>query len=137
MSDRITFPPPPDPVKMAQIAAVAKNVLSMLVGAGVLGAVWAGVSVEQITNWLTAALTLAGLVGGAYSMFRSWRRPIEQRAVLVASTVASVEQGQPVSVTVTPGNLPNEAVKISPAEIAKAPAAPPLNVAPSPAPKAA
>ena len=43
----------------------------------------------------------------------------------------------PVTVTVTPGNMPNEAVRISATELAAAPLSPPVDVKPSPAPRAA
>lgn len=105
-----------------------------------LGTVGIAVTGEMQDKLLGAAMITVGL---GWSGVQKWwaKRAARSGAVAAASASAEITAKTgiptPVTVTVTPGNLPNEAVKISPAEIAKAPARPPLNVAPSPAPKAA
>jgi hypothetical protein len=115
------LPPPPDPVKVEQWAGQIRTLVAVLSGAGLLGAAWAGVSTEQIANYLTAILTAAGLAGAAWSAFKSWRQKSMQRSVAVASAVASANAGVPVIVTVTPPGQPNTAASVSSAEIAAAP----------------
>jgi hypothetical protein len=133
MSDAFPLPPPPDPVKAEQWAGQIRLLIAILAGAGFVGAGWAAVSVEQITNILTSFLTIASLVGTAWASYRSWQQKREQRAKEVASAAASAVLGEPVTVAVTPPGQPNLVSKVSSTEIAQAPFAP-LDVAPSPAP---
>jgi hypothetical protein len=131
MSDPL--PQPPDPVKVAQWAGQIRTLIALLAGAGLIGGVWAGVSAEQIANWLTAILTIVGLAGAAWVSVTSWWAKTHDRQVLVASTVASVQAGTPVVVTVTPAGQPNTTTRVSEAERADAPTVP-LGTTPQPAP---
>jgi len=124
---------PPDPVKANQWAGQIRALIALLVGAGIVGGAWTGVTVEQITNWVTLAMWAAAAAGAAFTSYKSWRAHAEERAVTVASSIASAQHGTPVVVTVTPEGQPNIVTTISPAEQAAAPSVP--NVIPQPAPK--
>jgi hypothetical protein len=128
-----TPPPPPDPVKVAQWAGQLRTLIALLAGAGLLGGVWAGVTAEQIANWLTAILTVAGLAGAAYAALTSWWAKIQDRKMLVASAKASAQHGTAVVVTETPPGQENTARLISATEQAAAPSVP-QGVPPQPAP---
>ncbi len=128
-----TPPPPPDPVKVAQWAGQIRTLIALLAGAGLLGGVWAGVTADQIANWLTAILTVVGLAGAVYAAMTSWWAKIQDRKALVAAAKASAQHGEPVTVTVTPEGMPNVATKISATEQAAAPSVP-QGIPPQPAP---
>lgn len=121
MTDTFNLPAPPDPVKVAQWAGQLRALLAALAGAGVIGAAWAGVSAEQIANWLTLALMAGSAAAGAYASIKSWQDKRAQRALLVASAVASANTGTPVAVTITPAGMPNVATQISVSEQVRAP----------------
>lgn len=145
MSDNLPFPKSPDPLIVSQWAGLARALIAALAGAGLLGGVWASVSAEQIANILTAVLTLGGAAMGAWATYWSWRQKIAEakakRDAEVSAAKASAEatmltnRPTPVTVTVTPQGQPNEAVRITPTELAAAPSVPAF-VEPSPAPRA-
>jgi len=126
-------PSPPDPVKATQWAGQIRALIALLAGAGIVGGAWAGVTIEQITNWVTLAMWAAAGAGAVFTSYKSWKAHAAERAITVASAMASVQQGTPVVVTVTPPGEPNIVTAISPKEQADAPSAP--NVVPQPAPK--
>jgi hypothetical protein len=94
---------------------------------GTYGLTVSGSLQDQLYGFIMASLPVV------WSLISKKWADRKKRTAEVAAAIASVEQGVPVTVTVTAGNLPNETVKISPDEIAKAPVAP-INVPPSPAP---
>ncbi len=128
------LPPPPDPVKVAQIAGQIRAFLPLV------GGIAAGVGIAiptftdaQMTAWIYAAMILAGLGSYAWAAITSWQSKKADRAILVASTKASVQHGQAVVVTVTPPGMANVATAISQTEQRAAPSVP-QGVAPQPAP---
>lgn len=127
----------PDPLVAAQWAGLARTLIAALAGAGLLGAAWTAVSLEQLTNYATLLLMLVSAAGGAWSAYRSWRQKAEAAAAArrgeVSAAKASAQIGVPVTVTETPPGHENRAVLITPAEQAAAPSAP-VNVMPSPPP---
>jgi hypothetical protein len=134
MTDATFTPPPqPDPVKVAQWAGQLRTLIALLAGAGLLGGVWAGVTAEQIANWLTAILTVAGLAGAVWAWLTSRWAKIQDRKMLVASAKASAQHGTAVVVTETPPGQENTARLISATEQAAAPSVP-QGVPPQPAP---
>ncbi len=133
------FPPfpTPDPVAVAQWASLGRHALTL--GGGALAAfgislpTWlASITDPQLNIIVSAAMFFCGggmaLVGVLKGRWDKW----QARRVLVASTIASVQQGSPVALTVTPDGLPNDLTHISATEQAAAPRVP--NVAPQPAP---
>ena len=133
MSQTFTLPQPPDPVKAQQYAGQIRTLIALLAGAGVIGGAWIGVSQEQLVSLVTAAMTLASLVGAAWAAISSWRQKAAARAELAASARESASRGTPVVVTVTPAGEPNALTHISATEAARAPSVP-LGATPSPAP---
>lgn len=129
------IPPPPNPTKMAQWAGQLRLLIGILAGAGLIGGAWAGVSAEQIANWLTAIMTVGSMAGMAWASYKSWQDKKAQRAALVASAMVSAAAGAPVAVTVTPEGLPNIATQISVREQLAAPIVT-AGVTPQPAPAA-
>ncbi len=86
------------------------------------------------TDTIIGALMILGTVGWS-GLQKVWASSAS-RSIAVASAVASVEHGVPVTVTVTPEGQPNVATRVSGAEAAAAPAVP-IDVPPTPAPAAA
>lgn len=131
----------PDPVAVAQLAGLFRHALTFGGGAlsafGVSMPAWlAGMSDPEITVIVSAGMFFGGcaatVLGLLMSRWDKWRT--RQREV--AGSVASAEGGVPVTVTVTPVGVPNEAVRISATEARAAPSVP-AGVSPSPAPRAA
>jgi hypothetical protein len=129
MSDPL--PQPPDPVKVAQWSGQIRTLIAVLAGVGFGGAALKGISSEQITGWVTAAMTLWGIGAWAWVSWKSWQAKKADRKILVASTVASVKLNTPVAVTVTPEGQPNIATRISTTEQIAAPTVP-ADVPPQP-----
>ncbi len=127
-------PPMPDPTRVAQWAGQIRAIMPLI--GGVLGAFGIAIptlSDAQLSGYISAAMILIGLGMYAWSAYTSWQAKNADRKVLVASTVASVQHGTPVVVTVTPEGQPNVATKVSATEQATAPSVP-VGVAPLPAP---
>jgi hypothetical protein len=98
------------------------------------------VSGEAQDQLVGAGLVAASLILSGVQKW--WAERKKRRAEVYAAKAtaeATMKAGTPtpVTVVVTPGNLPNEAVRISATELAAAPLSPPVDVKPSPAPKAA
>ena len=93
MSQTFTLPQPPDPVKAQQYAGQIRTLIALLAGAGVIGGAWIGVSQEQLVSLVTAAMTLASLVGAAWAAISSWRQKAAARAELAASARESASRG--------------------------------------------
>ncbi len=136
MSDFPPLPQPPDPVKVAQWAGQARALVTLFGGvlAGV-GIVLPAFTDTQLSGYITAGMTLVGLASYAAAAVHSWRQKTADRAITVASAVASAESGTPVVVSVTPVGQPNIATRVSATEVASAPVVP-SGVAPQPAPSA-
>ncbi len=115
---------PPDPTKAAQWAGQIRALLTLLAGAGIVGGAWAGVSVEQITNWVTLAMWAAAGVGAAWASYKSWQDKIKQRQEKVATAMVSAAQGVPLVVSVTPPGVENTVAQVSATEQAAAPTLP-------------
>lgn len=128
-------PPPPDPLVAAKWAGQIRTLIAVLAGAGIIGSAWAGVSVEQISSLVTVAMTAISLGAWAWAAYKSWQDKNQARAVLVSSSAASAQKGEPVVITVTPPGQANIATKIPQAEINAAPSIP--AGPPQPAPAAA
>ena len=141
------LPPTADPTQMAIWAGQIRLVIGMLAGAGLLGAGWAAVSAQDITNFLTIALMiaspLAAVVTGLWSKWQKQKAAGAARTTAVASAVASANAtqaaGMPVAVTVgaAPPGVPHdvEATHISDAEQAATPLpSPNLLIMPAPPP---
>jgi hypothetical protein len=134
MTDQITLPPPPDPVKVAQWTGQIRALLPFVGGAlASAGIVIPSLTDAQISGYISAAMTAAGIASYAASAVWSWYQKVKDRKMLVASAVASAQHGAPVVVTVTPEGQPNVATRVSPAEQAAAPSVP-IGVAPQSAP---
>jgi hypothetical protein len=134
MSTEINLPPPPDPVKVAQWAGQIRALLPFIGGAlASAGIVIPSLTDAQISGYISAAMTAAGIASYAASAVWSWYQKVRDRKMLVASAVASAQHGAAVVVTVTPPGEPNIATRISPAEQVAAPSVP-INVAPQSAP---
>ena len=83
---------------------------------------------------MVGPLTIALIMG--WSSIQKWLTDKFTRSIAVASAVASVEQGTPVVVTVTPKGQDNVSTKVSAAEANAAPSVPidaPVQPAPLPA----
>ncbi len=80
---------------------------------------------------LVGPMTIALIMG--WSSIQKWLTDKFTHSIAVASAVASVEQGMPVTVTVTPKGQDNIATKVSAAEANAAPSVP-IDVKPLPAP---
>ncbi len=137
------LPPPPSPTKIALWTGQIRAVIALLAGIGFGGAWLQKVTDTQISDGLTAFLTVAGLVlwgvAGAMSWYKEHWQAAAARSTAVASAVASVAEGTPVTVAVTqtPPGMPDivVATHIPLAEQAVAPS-PPVGQPPQPAPAA-
>lgn len=137
------FAPPPllDPTLAAQWAGQIRALMPFIGGGlAALGVVLPSFTDAQLAGYVYAVMTLIGFGSYAAAALWSWRQKRAAkkaaREAEVAAAVASANAGKPVTVTVTPPGMPNEAVLITATEAAAAPSVP-RNVAPSPPPKAA
>ena len=85
------------------------------------------------TQYDNLAGGIVAIVMVGWSLWQKRSASTAARQVAVASAVATLEKGVPVTVAVTPPGEANVATKISATEIAAAPAVPALQV-PMPAP---
>ncbi len=115
---------PPDPTKAAQWAGQIRALLTLLAGAGIVGGAWAGVSVEQLTNWVTLAMWATAGAGAAWASYKSWQDKIKQRQEKVATAMVSAQNGTPLIVSVTPPGVENTVARVSVAEQDAAPTVP-------------
>lgn len=136
-------PPPPDPVVVAQWAGQIRTVIALVGGLGLGGAWLQHLTDAQISNDVTAILTMFGLASWALAGVWSWWQKRQAanaaRTVAVASAVASAHKtqdaGTPTPVTVAPAaaaGVAPVATMVSHAEAAMVPLPPP-DVAPRPA----
>ncbi len=138
MSDANLIPEPPvDPVAAAEWASFGRHALTYAGAAlsafGLSMPTWlANLTDPQITSVVAAVMFFGGglmsLVGFLKGRWDKW----QARRVLVASTVASVRQGTPVAVTVTPAGQPNDVTHISMTEQHAAPSIPAGEPKPAP-----
>ena len=116
-------------------AAVVRGVVQIASG---FGFTWAlTVTGDQVTMAVSAAFMLATLAWSTWQKIAAIRdKRRAEVAAASASANATLVRGvaTPVTVTVTPAGQSNKAVRISDAEIARAPVVP-VNVTPQPAPK--
>ena len=122
------LPAPPDPVYVAQWTGQIRTIVALAGGIGIGGAWLQHITDAQISNDVTAMITVLGLVSYAVAAFYSWKQKRDAATAAhtekVASAVASANAGMPVVVTVTPPGQPNIATAVSPLEAARAPKAP-------------
>jgi len=146
MSDTTTFPKPPDPLWLAQVAGQVRALMPLVGGiVGTLGITLPALTDAQIADYISAAMVLFGFASYAWTAIWSYRQKAAaeraKRDAEVSAAKASAEatmaagRAMPVTVTVTPAGLDNEAVRVRPAELAAAPSVPP-GATPSPAPRA-
>jgi hypothetical protein len=119
------------------VASLVRGIVGL---ASSFGFTWAlTVTGDQVTMIATAVLA-AGMLGwGAWqkiAALRDSRRAEVAAAKASANATMQAGSATPVTVTITPAGIPNEAVRVPPAELVAAPSVP-LGVAPSPAPRAA
>ena len=163
MSDRFPAPPPPpDPALVTQWTQWLGQIRGVLILAGGigLGGTWlkpiTGLTDAELSGYVAAVVSVVSVAAWAGPAAWSW---IEKkrtawavakalRLAAVAAAVASAEQTAkathdagrpvlvPVTVIVTPGDQPNEAVRIRASEQEAAPGVP-IGVTPSPAPRPA
>lgn len=125
---------PPDPVKVAQLAGQIRAILPFVGGAlAGVGVVLPSFTDAQLSGYISAAMTIAGLASYGIAAVWSWYQKLQARKMLVASAKASAEHGTAVVVIETPVGQPNVATKIPVAEQAAAPSVP-QSVPPIPAP---
>ena len=111
------------------VAGLVRGILGI---ASSFGFTWAlAVTGDQITMIATAAMAVAMLGWSVWQKICAIR---DKRRAEVAAAVASIEKGVPVTVKVTPGDQPNEVVRIPAAEMRAAPVVPPGPPSPAPHP---
>ncbi len=136
-------PPPPDPVVVAQWAGQIRTVIALVGGLGLGGAWFQHLTDAQISNDVTAFLTVFGLASWAVAAGWSWWQKRQAanaaRTVAVASAVASAHKtaatGTPTPVIVAPSvavGVAPVATMVSHAEASTVPLPPP-DVTPRPA----
>lgn len=145
MNDTTTFPKPPDPLWVAQMAGQVRALMPLVGGiVGTLGITLPALTDAQIADYMSAGMVLFGFLSWAWTAIWSWRQKAAadkakrgaEVSAAKATAAATMEAGRamPVTVTVTPEGQDNEAVRVRPAELAAAPSVPP-GATPSPAPR--
>ena len=144
--DPIPQPPaPPDPVVVAQWAGQIRGLIILLGGIGIGGAWLQKITDAQLTNDVTAVLTVAGVAAWAASSAWSWwqkrKAAKAARTAAVASAVASAhatfKNNAPTPLTVEPSpivGLAPIATHVSLMDAATVPL-PDLNIPAQPPPK--